>query len=182
MPGPQWHPAVSPIVQMRKLRPKTESWLPQRCHSSPGSLALKKIHLCVCAQSHPTLLDPIDCSLPGSSVHGTSQARILEWVAISFSGGSSWPRDWTHVSCIDRWILHHWATRESESESCSVVSVSLPPHRLYSLWNSPGQNTGVGSLSFLQGIFPTQGSNPGLLHCRRILYRLSHKGSPKYFC
>ena len=45
-------------------------------------------------------------------------------------------------------------------------------------WNSLGQNTGVGSLSFLQGIFPTQGSNPGLLHCRRILYQLSHKGNP----
>ena len=46
-------------------------------------------------------------------------------------------------------------------------------------WNSPGQNTGVGSLSLLQGIFPTQGSNPGLPHCRRILYQLSHKGSPR---
>ena len=46
-------------------------------------------------------------------------------------------------------------------------------------WNSLGQNTGMGSLSLLQGIFPTQGSNPGLLHCRRILYQLSHKGSPR---
>ena len=61
-----------------------------------------------------------------------------------------------------------------ESESCSVVSDSLRPRGLYSPWNSPGQNTGVGSLSLLQGIFPTQGSNPGLLHCRRILYQLSH--------
>ena len=48
----------------------------------------------------------------------------------------------------------------------------------YSPWNSPGQNTGVGSLSLLQVIFPTQGSNPGLPHCRRILYQLSFKGSP----
>ena len=48
---------------------------------------------------------------------------------------------------------------------------------LYSPWNSPGQNAGVGSLSLLQGIFPTQGSNPGLPHCRWILYQLSHKGS-----
>ena len=48
----------------------------------------------------------------------------------------------------------------------------------YSPWNSPGQNTGVGSLSLLQGIFPAQGSNPGLPHCRQILYQLSHKGSP----
>ena len=60
------------------------------------------------------------------------------------------------------------------SESCSIVSVSLPPQGLYSPWNSPGQNTGVGSLSLLQGIFPTQGSNQGLLHCRQILYQLSY--------
>ena len=52
------------------------------------------------------------------------------------------------------------------------------PHVLYSPWNSPGQNTGVGSLSLLQGIFPTQGSNPGLPHCRRIFYQLNHKRSP----
>ena len=49
----------------------------------------------------------------------------------------------------------------------------------YGPWNSPGQNTGVGSLSLLQGIFPTQGSNPGLPHCRWSLYQLSHKGSPR---
>ena len=48
-----------------------------------------------------------------------------------------------------------------------------------STWNSPGQNTGVGKLSLLQGIFPTQGSNPGLPHCMQILYQLSHKGSPR---
>ena len=66
-----------------------------------------------------------------------------------------------------------------ESESRSVVSDSLRPHRLYSPWNSPGQNTGVGNISLLQGIFPTQGSNPSL-HCRQIFYQLSHKGSPKY--
>ena len=53
-------------------------------------------------------------------------------------------------------------------------------HRLYSPWNTPGQNTGVGSCSLLQGIFPTQGSNSGLPHCRWILYQLSHKGSPKH--
>ena len=68
--------------------------------------------------------------------------------------------------------------RPSESESRSVMYDSLRPHGL-SPWNSPGQNTGVGSLSFLQGIFPTQGSNPGLPHYRRIFYQLSHKGSPR---
>ena len=48
----------------------------------------------------------------------------------------------------------------------------------FSPWNSPGQNTGVGSRSLLQGFFPTQGSNPGLLHCRQVLYQLSYQGSP----
>ena len=69
--------------------------------------------------------------------------------------------------------------RESESESRSVLSNSLWSHGLYSPWNSPGQNTGVGRLSLLQGIFPTQRSNPGLPHCSQILYRLSHKRSPR---
>ena len=59
------------------------------------------------------------------------------------------------------------------------MSDYLRPHVLYTPWNSPGQNTGVGSLSLLQGIFPTQGSNPGLPHYRWILYQLSHKGSPR---
>ena len=62
--------------------------------------------------------------------------------------------------------------------SHSGMSDSLQPHGLYSPWNFPGQNTGVGSLSLLQGIFSTQGSNPGLLHCGQILYQLSLKGSP----
>ena len=64
----------------------------------------------------------------------------------------------------------------SECESHSVVSDSLQPHGLYSPWNSPSQNTGVGSLSLLQEIFPTQELNPGLLHCRWILNQLSHEG------
>ena len=68
---------------------------------------------------------------------------------------------------------------ENESDSPSIVSGSLRPHGLYSPWNSPGQNTGVGSLSLLQGIFPTQGSNPGLPYCRWILYQVSHQGSPR---
>ena len=61
------------------------------------------------------------------------------------------------------------------SESRSVVSNILRPHRLHSPWNSPGQNTGVGSRSLLQRIFPTPGS--GLPHCGWILYQLSHQGS-----
>ena len=68
---------------------------------------------------------------------------------------------------------------QSESESHSVVSDFLRSHGLYSPWNSPGQNTRVGSLSLLQGTFPTQGSNPGLPYCRQILYQLSHQGRPR---
>ena len=68
-----------------------------------------------------------------------------------------------------------------KNESRSVMSNSLKPHGLYSPSpsNSPGQNTGMGSLSLLQGIFQTQGFNSGLPDCRQILYQLSHKGSPK---
>ena len=67
-----------------------------------------------------------------------------------------------------------------------VVSVSVRPHglepaRLLSPWDSPGKNTGVGCHALLQRIFLTQGSNPGILHCRQILYRLSHQGSPLSF-
>ena len=57
-------------------------------------------------------------------------------------------------------------------------NVETRPQGLYSPWNSPGHNIGVGSLSLLQGIFPTQGSNPDLLYCRQIHYQLSHQGSP----
>ena len=71
-------------------------------------------------------------------------------------------------------VDYHKMKVKNESESCSVMSNSLQSHGLYSLWNSPGQNTGVGSLSLLQGVFTTQGLNPGLLHCRWILYQLSH--------
>ena len=75
------------------------------------------------------------------------------------------------------WLFSRVKVKVKITRSCltpSVVSDSLWPHGLYSPWNSPGQNTGVGSLSLLQGIFPTQGSNPGLSHCRRIHYQLSY--------
>ena len=86
-------------------------------------------------------------------------------------------------------VVHHTGLRKLlrsyliselgyENESCPVFSNSLLPHRLYGSWNSPGQNTRVGSFSLLQ-IFPTQRSNPGLPHCRQSLYQLNHQGSPK---
>ena len=78
------------------------------------------IYVCVCiylskvAQLCPTLCDPMDCSLPGSTLHGILQARVLEWVAISFSRGSSQPRDQTQVSRIPGRCFNLWATREAQ--------------------------------------------------------------------
>ena len=70
------------------------------------------------AQSYLTLCDPMDCSLPGSSVHGILQTRILEWVDIPFSKGSSQPTDWTQVSCIAGKFFTIWATRETPVYMC----------------------------------------------------------------
>ena len=83
---------------------------------------------------------------------------------------------------IDRWMDKEVVVRIhngilSEWVSHSVVSNSLRPCGLYSPWNSRGQNPGVGSLSLLQGIVPTQGSNPWRPHCGRIRYQLSYQGS-----
>ena len=79
--------------------------------------------------------------------------------------------------CI--WTVIYKYILISEGESGSVMYVSLRLHGLYSPWTSPGQDTGVGSLSLLQGIFPIQGCNPGLPHCTWILYQLSHKESTR---
>ena len=83
-----------------------------------------------------------------------------------------------------QWPLNIRSLFSSVTESFKVkakVTQSCPTlcdPRLYSPWNSPGQNTGVGSLSLIQGILLTQGLNPGLPHCRRILYQVTHKRSP----
>ena len=84
---------------------------------------------------------------------------------------------WLSVSVLPVTISDFYPVK-SESERCWVMSDSLRPHVLYSPWNSPVQNTGVLSCSLLRGIFPTQGSNPGLPHCRRILYRRFTREAP----
>ena len=88
---------------------------------------------CVCvyiyAQSCPTLYDLMDCSLPGSSIHGISQARILEQLAISYSRGSSHPRDLTHssyVSCIGRQIVYHYCHLGSSAAAAAKSLQSCP--------------------------------------------------------
>ena len=107
--------------------------------------------LCLVTQSCATFCNPMDCTLPGSCVHGILQARILQRVAMPSYRGSSQPRDQSQVSHI------------------TVDSFPSEP---------PGKpkKTGVGSLSLLQGNFLIQESNQGLLHCRRILYQLSYQG------
>ena len=76
---------------------------------------------CCVAQSCLTLCDPMDWSPPGSSVHGISQARMLGWAAISFSRGSSWSRDRTHISCTGRQVLYCWTIRETHISSYSFM-------------------------------------------------------------
>ena len=113
------------------------------------------LHLsCSVAQLCPTVCDPTDCNPPGSSVHGILQARILEWVAISFTGNLPYPGikpgSLASLELADGFfttVLPGKPFFQLESESCSVVSNCLWPRGLYHPWNSPGQNTGVGSLS-----------------------------------
>ena len=102
-----------------KMQDTQNSWLPStyksyiytilQCSKYVTVLCLKKMYTCVCAkllQPCTTIRHPMDCSLPDSSVHGIFQARILGWVAMPSSRGSSWPRDWTHVSYVScNWLV-----------------------------------------------------------------------------
>ena len=87
-------------------------------------------------QPCPTLCNPMDCSLPGSSAHGILLARILEWVAVLFSRGSFWPRDWTCGSCIAGEFLTVWATREALSQVSGFELQDLPFEIIVSLYSS----------------------------------------------
>ena len=113
--------------------------------------------LCLVVQSCLTLCNPMDCSPPDSSVHGILQARILEWVAMPSSRDLPKPG-----------IKHRSPTLQADY---------LPSEPL-----EKPMNTGVGSLSLLQGIFLTQELNWDLLLCRRILYQLNYQGSCVSFC
>ena len=113
---------ISKLKGMKELKQMAHlaSWEGPWCSSSPDlfwlSFALGWGKLIFCSQSlsHIWLCDLMGSSPPGSSVHKISQERILEWVAISFSRGSSWPISGsTYVFCISRWILYRWATREA---------------------------------------------------------------------
>ena len=115
------------------------------------------------------LENPRDGGAWWAAIYGVTQSRIrLKWLSSSSS---------SHLAYSLGFIIY-------DVHSCSVVSNSLWPHGLYSPpgssvhGDSPGKNSGVDCHAPLQGIFPTQGLNPDLLHCRRILYHLSHQRSP----
>ena len=125
----------------------------------------------------------MDCSLSGFCIHGISQAKILEWVAISFFRGSSQPRDWTHIFCIERQILYHWATREAQSYyqfssvtqscptlcnpmDCRLPCLSLTPKACsnscpLSYWCHPTISSSVVPFSSCPQSFPATRSFPG---------------------
>ena len=170
--------------------------VPSRINPRINTLAAaaKSLQLCL------TLCDPIDGSPLGSSVPGILQARILEWVAISFSNAWNWT---VKVKSLSRvWLFatpwtvayqaplsmgfsrqEYWSGLPFPSPgdlSHPGIKPRSPALRADSLPAEPlgkPKNIGVGSLSFLQRIFPTQGSNPDLLHCRQMLYPLSHQVS-----
>ena len=110
-------------AQQQSQKKQWERWVvpvKNTIHCSDFFIRVEKIHPSVSGtlpflftQSCPALCNTMDCSPPGSCVHEISKARILEWVAISSSRATSWPRDWTCISCISRWVLYHWATKEA---------------------------------------------------------------------
>ena len=140
-------------------------------------------------QSRPTLCNPMDYSLPGSSVHGILQARILEWVVVPDlqeifpTQGSNLhllrlparqvgslplvPPGKPYMLCLVTQLC---------PTLCNPMDCSPPGSSIHG--DSSGKNTGMSCHALFQGIFPTQGSNSGLPQCRWILYHLSHQGSP----
>ena len=100
------------------------------------------------------------CS-PGPSIYGIFQARVLEWVAISFSGGSSWPRDWTHISCIEGRFFTIWSTREWASipilrnSSCTLKAQQIDRLEFYLRWKHHAGRIARDTAPELEGWVPT---------------------------
>ena len=117
---------------------------------------------CICAQllqSCLTLCNPMDCSPPGSSVHGILLARILEWVAMPSSRGPSQPKDWTHISCVSciaGRFLTHWATWEAPSPHAAAAAAAAK-----SLQSSPTLCDPIGGS-------PPGSPVPGILQARTL--------------
>ena len=129
-----------------------------RLLSSENLRCLIHVVCCLVTKFYPTLLWPCGLySQTGFSVHGIFQARILECVAISFSRGSSWPRNWTCISCAGRQILYHWTTRETPYDGITLVTQMVQ--------NLPAmRETWVGKISWRRKWLPTQVFWPGKVH------------------
>ena len=135
--------------------------------------------VCVCVHarvlSHVWLCNPVNCSLSGSSVRGILQARILEWMAISFSKGSSRPRNQIHVSCVSwigRWILYHWATWDSNVAKFSKCSLFFLPHR-HELTSCLESSSGIKYLLGQYLLTDSQGTRSTIFNSRLSPLRLS---------
>ena len=122
---PGWGTKIPQALQCGKTKKKLNSLFPNM-----KGIAYE-VCCAGCVQLYLTLCDPMDGSPPGSSVPEISQARILEWAAISFSRWSSGPWDWTSISCISKWVLYHWATREAHSIGRSPSTLNLLPAVLF---------------------------------------------------
>ena len=131
----QYLGATSEMTEWSQFVSKANHSTSQWSKSMPQPLILKKLKLTGSVKTYS-----IYCSLLGSSVHRIFQARIQEWVTISFSRGSSWPRDWTWVSCTAGRLFTVWATREA----LKILSRTNTPQRryLFIIW---GWNAKVGS-------------------------------------
>ena len=129
-------------------------------------------------QVGPEILKPPSPVFPAESKASRNRAVVRP----SWGPFQQFCLQWPPSSTENNKNYSLWLLSYKWGESCSFVSDSLWPHRLYSPWSSPGQNSGVGSHSLLQGIFSTQGSNPGLPQCRWILYQLNDQGSHQRSC
>ena len=101
------------------------------------------------AQSCPALCDLMDCSPPGSSIHGVFQARILEWVAISFSRGSTWPRDRIHVSCTCVCVcvcvyINHFALQQKSAQHCESNTIKKCNPQKKKMWTTWRKEKSIG--------------------------------------
>ena len=175
LPSPFLFPALRPAPSSHRGPAPIQNQLPTQSSADTCTGFYQKFkrpnHVKVKSLSHVWLFATpwyVVCQAPPSM--GFSRQRY--WSRLPFPSPGELPdpgiEPWSPILQADSTIL---ATRmnQSESESRSVMSDSLWHRGLYSPWNSPGQSTGIGSLSFLQGIFPIQGSNPDLPHCRWIL-------------
>ena len=154
--------------------------------------------VCSVTQSCPTLCDPIDCSCQAPLLMGCPRQGC--WSGLPFPSPGDLFNPGTERASLacpelqaDFLPLHHWGSPVCVYAHTHTYLPSLVTQSCLTLWNpmdssppgssvqgdSPGKNTGVGCHALLQGIFPIQGSNPGLPHCRWILYCLSHQGSPR---